>query len=124
MHSAALQQQQGLGWHRAGERVAYFANRIRHSRNKRCVARGLRCDDTSCSMTADPSLLASCLACRYSTFSFTITGGCHVLYGEAWQGAQASLLALSPVQLPMTTTRSTSRTATPSHSPTCSTTSR
>ncbi len=38
VHSAVLQATQGLGWHRAGEQVAYYQNAIRRSRSKRCVA--------------------------------------------------------------------------------------
>jgi hypothetical protein len=35
LHSAAQQAEAGLGWHRAGEKVAYYTNNIRRSRSKR-----------------------------------------------------------------------------------------
>jgi hypothetical protein len=35
LHSAAQQAEAGLGWHRAGEKIAYYTNNIRRSRSKR-----------------------------------------------------------------------------------------
>lgn len=37
VHSAREEAASGLGWHREGEKIAYYTNGIRRGRGKRCV---------------------------------------------------------------------------------------